>query len=78
MDVEPAQVEAVLLRIKPQVEAQDFELLARLWSTLVLVMRLVRAQRASIEEKNLIYVAVTRAKQHLIFVDSPEAPEEKS
>jgi hypothetical protein len=48
MDVEPAQVEAALARIKPQVEAQDFELVARLWSTLVLVMRLVRAQRASI------------------------------
>jgi hypothetical protein len=48
MDVEPAQVEAALAGIKPQVEAQDFELVARLWSTLVLVMRLVRAQRASI------------------------------
>jgi hypothetical protein len=48
MDVEPAQVEAVRARIKPQVEAQDFELLARLWSTLLLIMRLVRTQRASI------------------------------
>jgi transposase len=48
MDVEPAQIEAALARIKPQVEAQDFELLTRLWSTLVLVMRMVRAQRASI------------------------------
>lgn len=47
MDVEPAQVEATLARIKPQVDAQDFELLARLWNTLVVVMRLVRAQRAS-------------------------------
>ena len=48
MDVEPEQVEATLARIKPQLEAQDFELNARLWSTLMLVMRLVRAQRASI------------------------------
>jgi transposase-like protein len=37
-----------LARIKPQLEAQDFELIARLWSTLMLVMRLVRAQRTSI------------------------------
>lgn len=48
MDVEPEKVEATLARIKPQLEAQDFELIARLWSTLMLVMRLVRAQRASI------------------------------
>lgn len=48
MDVEPEQVEATLARIKPQLEAQDFELIARLWSTLMLVMRMVRAQRASI------------------------------
>jgi transposase len=48
MDVEPEKVEATLARIKTQLEAQDFELIARLWSTLMLVMRLVRAQRASI------------------------------
>jgi hypothetical protein len=48
MDVEPEKVEATLARIKPQLEAQDFELIARLWSTLMLVMRLVRAQRASL------------------------------
>ena len=42
------QVEATLARIKPQLEAQDFELIARLWSALMLVMRLVRARRASI------------------------------
>jgi transposase len=48
MDVEPAKVEATLARLQPQLAAQDFELLARLWSTLVLVMQLVRAQRASI------------------------------
>jgi hypothetical protein len=48
MDVEPEKVEATLARIKPQLEVQDFELITRLWSTLLLVMRLVRAQRASL------------------------------
>jgi transposase len=48
MDVEPAQVEAALARIKPQIEASDFELVARLWSTLTMVIGLVRAQRATI------------------------------
>jgi hypothetical protein len=44
VDVEPDQVEATLARIKPQ----DFELIARLWSMQMLVVRLGRAQRASI------------------------------
>ena len=30
MDVEPEKVEATLARLKPQLEAQDFELIARL------------------------------------------------
>ena len=48
MDVEPAQVEAALARIKPQIEASDFELVSRLWGTLTMVIGLVRAQRATI------------------------------
>jgi hypothetical protein len=48
MDVEPEKVKATLARIKPQLEAQDFELLERLGNTLMLVMRWVRVQRASI------------------------------
>jgi len=48
MDVEPEKVEATLARIKPQLEAQDFELIERLWSTSMVVVRLVRAQRASL------------------------------
>jgi transposase len=55
MDVEPEKVEATLARIKPQLEAQDFELIARLWSTLMLVMRLVRAQRASLARLRRVF-----------------------
>lgn len=47
-DVEPEQAAATLARIKPQLKARDFEFIERMWNTLMLVMRLVRAQRASI------------------------------
>lgn len=55
MDVEPAKVEATLARIKPHVEAHDFELIARLWSTLTVIMRLVRVQRASIAKLRRLF-----------------------
>jgi hypothetical protein len=48
MDVAPEQVTATLARIKPQLEAQDFEFVERLSNTLLLVVRPVRVQRASI------------------------------
>jgi len=62
MDVEPEKVEATLARIKPQLEAQDFELIARLWSTLMLVMRLVRAQRASLARLRRLFGLSTSEK----------------
>src|ERR1700742_3859408 len=48
MAVEPEQGAGTRARIKPQLEAQDFEFVERLWNTLMVVMRLVLAQRTSI------------------------------
>ncbi|HKU41988.1 MAG TPA: IS66 family transposase [Polyangiales bacterium] len=66
MDVEPEKVEATLARIKPQLEAQDFELIARLWSTLMLVMRLVRAQRASIARLRRLFGMASSEKTRAV------------
>ena len=66
MDVEPEKVEATLARIKPQLEAQDFELIARLWSTLLLVMRLVRAQRASIARLRRLFGLASSEKTRAV------------
>jgi transposase len=74
MDVEPEKVEATLARIKPQLEAQDFELIARLWSTLMLVMRLVRAQRASISRLRRLFGLASSEKTREVTGASTAAP----
>lgn len=75
MDVEPAKVEATLARIKPHVEAHDFELIARLWSTLTVIMRLVRVQRASIAKLRRLF-GMSSSEKTRDVLSGPNAPED--
>ena len=72
MDVEPAQVEAALARIKPQIEASDFELMTRLWGTLTMVIGLVRAQRATIARLRRFF-GMTSSEKTRDVVGSPSS-----
>jgi transposase len=78
MDVEPAQVEATLARIKPQLESQDFELIARLWSTLTLVMRMVRVQRASIARLRRLFGMASSEKSRDVLGQPPQGATEEA
>jgi transposase len=74
MDVAPAAVEATLARIKPQVQASDFELISRLWSTLMVVMRLVRTQRASIARLRRMFGLASSEKTRAVLGAGEQPP----
>jgi transposase len=78
MDVAPATVEAALARIKPQIEAQDFELFARLWGTLTLVMRLVRVQRASIARLRRLFGMASSERTRDVLGPQPTAAQDET
>lgn len=78
MDVEPEQAAATLARIKPQLEAQDFEFVERLWNTLMVVMRLVRAQRSSIARLRRMFGIASSEKTRAVTGSAPaDAPQDK-
>ena len=79
VDVEPEQVVATLARIKPQLEAQDFELVERLWNTLMLVMRLVRMQRVGLAWlRRLLGMSSSEKTRDVTGAQEPNAPRQDS